>query len=227
MCQHCLVSSRRFTGFLGVTALTLAPMIAGVTTPSATADPCPDVEVIWARGTVGNASTQRGGQGFIDLVKSKAGGRSVSSYIVNYPASFDFMTSAPAGAADATAHIQWMADNCPTTKLVLSGLSQGAGVISMITANPGQIGSFTTMPMPPQLADHVAAVAVFGNPVRKYQPGGGPLNEISALYGAKTIDLCAENDLFCSKGLSLAAHFSYLENGMYDQAAQFVADHLG
>jgi cutinase len=218
---------RRLPGLVAAAAAALAATLTpGPALPSAAAAPCSDVEVIWARGTVGNANTQLGGQGFIDLVRAKAGGRSVSDYIVNYPASFDFATSAPAGAADATAHVQWMADNCPDTKLVLSGLSQGAGVISLITANPGPLGKYTATPMPPQLADHVAAVAVFGNPIRKFQPGGGPLNQISALYGAKTIDLCADNDVFCSRGLNLAAHFSYLENGMYDQAAQFVADRL-
>lgn len=218
---------RRLPGSCAVAAAALAATLApGPALPSASAAPCSDVEVIWARGTVGNANTQLGGQGFIDLVRAKAGGRSVSDYIVNYPASFDFATSAPAGAADAAAHVQWMADNCPNTKLVLSGLSQGAGVVSLITANPGPLGKYTAMPMPPQLADHVAAVAVFGNPIRKFQPGGGPLNQISALYGAKTIDLCADNDVFCSRGMNLAAHFSYLENGMYDQAAQFVADRL-
>ena len=213
-------------GLCAVIAVAAALLSGGPALPSAGAAPCPDVEVIWARGTVGNAGTQLGGQGFIDLVRAKAGGRSVADYIVNYPASFDFATSAPAGAADAAAHVQWMADNCPATKLVLSGLSQGAGVISLITANPGPLGKYTATPMPPQLADHVAAVAVFGNPIRKFQPGGGPLNEISALYGSKTIDLCATNDVFCSRGLNLAAHFSYLENGMYDQAAQFVAERL-
>ena len=214
----------RLRSILCTALLVSAPLPAGL--PSAAADPCSDVEVIWARGTVGNAKTQLGGQGFIDLVRAKAGGRSVSSYIVNYPASFDFATSAPAGAADAAAHVQSMAATCPATKMVLSGLSQGAGVIALITANPGPLGQYAAMPMPPELADHIAAVAVFGNPVRKFQPGGGPLNEISALYGAKTIDLCADNDIFCSTGKNLAAHFSYLENGMYDQAAQFVADHL-
>lgn len=216
---------RRLGNLCAVPALA-AVILGGPGLPSAAAESCADVDVSWARGTVGNANTQLGGQGFIDLVRAKAGGRSVSQYIVSYPASFDFATSAPAGAADAAAHVQWMADNCPATKLVLSGLSQGAGVISLITANPGPLGKYTAMPMAPQLADHVAAVAVFGNPIRKFTPGGGPLNEISALYGAKTIDLCADNDVFCSRGLNLAAHFSYLENGMYDQAAQFVVDHL-
>jgi cutinase len=209
--------------------LCVAPALAAVTLsgpPPAAAEPCPDIEVIFARGTAAEPGPGKAGNAFVEALRSKVGGRAVGVYGVNYPASFNFASSAPVGAADATARIGWMTTNCPATKLVLGGLSQGAGVISMITANPGPIGKYTAMPMPPGLADQVAAVAVFGNPVRKMQPNGGPLNEISALFGPKTIDLCANNDVFCSRGLNLAAHFSYEENGMIDQGAQFAADRL-
>jgi cutinase len=202
----------------------LAAMTLSGAAPAA-ADPCPDIEVIFARGTAAEPGPGKAGNAFVEALRPKVGGRSIGVYGVNYPASFDFAASAPLGAADATARVQWMADNCPATKIVLGGLSQGAGVISLITANPGPLGKYTAAPMPPLLADHVAAVAVFGNPVRKF-PGGGPLNEISGIYGAKTIDLCAPNDIFCSRGLNLAAHFSYEENGMINQAAEFAAARL-
>lgn len=224
MCQHCVVFSRLTRVLLGAAAL--ATTLTGPALPAAAADPCPDIEVIWARGTAAEPGPGKAGNAFIDALRGKVGGRSVNGYGVNYPAGFDFTSSAPIGAADATARVQWNADNCPATRLVLGGLSQGAGVISMITANAGPIGRYTATPMPPALADHVAAVAVFGNPVRKMNPGGGPLNEISSLFGYKTIDLCADNDLFCSKGLNLAAHFSYEQNGMIDQGAQFAADRV-
>lgn len=201
---------------------TLAP----VAVPTASAEPCPDIEVIWARGTAAEPGLGKAGGAFVDALRGKVGGRSVEGYGVNYPAGFDFTSSAPLGAADAIARTQLIADTCPATKIVLGGLSQGAGVMSMITANAGPIGKYTATPMPPQLADHVAAVAVFGNPVRKMAPNGGPLNEISALFGPKTIDLCATGDIFCSKGLNIAAHFSYEENGMIDQGAQFAADRV-
>lgn len=218
---------RHVPGLLGAAALALFPMlIGGPALPSAAAEPCPDVEVIWARGTAAEPGLGKAGNAFVDALRAKLEGRSVAGYGVNYPASFDFASSAPAGAGDATARVQWDSVNCPATKLVLGGLSQGAGVISLITANAGPLGKYTATPMTPELADHVAAVAVFGNPVRKFQPGGGPLNEISALFGAKTIDLCANNDIFCSNGLNLAAHFSYEENGMIDQGAAFAAERV-
>ncbi len=218
---------RRLPGSFAVAAAALATTLTcGPAIPSAAAEPCPDVEVIWARGTAAEPGLGIAGTAFVDSLRGKVGGRSVSGYGVNYPASFDYGPSAAAGVADVIGRLQWDMANCPATKVVLGGLSQGAAVISLATANAGPVGKYTATPMPPDLADRVSAVAVFGNPIRKMQPNGGPLNEISALVGAKTIDLCADKDLFCTKGLNLAAHFSYPDNGMIDQGAQFAADRL-
>lgn len=217
--------ARRALGLLGAALFAPAAIVgAASAVPTATADPCPDIEVIFARGTGGEGLGRAGGA-FVDALRPQVGGRSLAVYSVNYPAGFNFEKSAPAGAADAAAHVQSMATNCPATKLVLSGISQGAGVIDFITADARQFGKWMPTPMAPELANHVAAVAVFGNPLRNV-PGGGPLNEMSSLYGAKTIDLCAPDDLFCSSGLNLGAHFSYAENGMAAQAADFVAARL-
>ncbi len=193
--------------------------------PGAAADPCPDAEVIFARST-GGVGLGDVGQAFVDGVRARAGGRSVAVYSVNYPASFDFPTSVPLGAADASNRVQTMAAACPATKLVLSGLSQGAGVIDLITMDPHQLGDFTATPLPPSAADHIAAVAVFGNPAGT-MPGGGSLSAMSTTYGAKTIDLCAPDDLYCFPGgQSFLAHLAYVSNGMVDQAADFVAARL-
>jgi len=202
-----------------------AVLHAGVTAPSASADSCPDVEVIWARGTGAPPGLGWLGNAFVDSLRGKVGDRSVGVYAINYPASFDFDTSAPAGAADAAGRVQYMADACPATKLVLGGNSQGAGVIDLITVDPKPLGRFTPTPMPPHLADHVAAVAVFGNPLRDIG-GGGPLSAMSGPYGPKTIDLCGLDDPFCSNGFNFAAHFSYIKNGMLDQATSYVADRV-
>lgn len=217
---------RRVLGFLGATMCLPAALAFGVAAaPEAAADPCPDVEVIFARGTGAEPGLGFVGDALVDSLRSKVGGRTVGAYAVNYPAGWNFDTSAPQGAADAAARVQWMADNCPDTKLVLGGMSQGAGVIDLITADPRPLGRFTPTPLPAHLADHVAAVAVFGNPLRNVR-GGGPLPALSGTYGPKTIDMCALDDLFCSKGLSLPAHFAYVENGMVEQAAEFVVGKL-
>lgn len=199
--------------------------ISSPAAPTATADPCPDIEVIFARGT-GGIGLGDVGQTLVDAVRAKADGRFVDAYSVNYPASFDFANSVPIGAADAASRAQWMADNCPNTKLVLSGISQGAGVIDLITMDQRPLGDWTPTPMPPQVASHVAAVAVFGNPAGTIA-GGGSLPEMSALYGGKTIDLCAPDDMYCAPGgQSFLAHLAYVQNGMVEQAAEFVASRL-
>jgi len=165
---------RRFLGSLGAAVLALVAALTGaVEMPSAAAGPCPDIEVIFARGTGADPGLGFVGDAFVDSLRSKVGGRSVGTYAVNYPAGWNFETSAPAGAADASGRVQWMADNCPNTRLVLGGMSQGAGVIDLITADARPLGRFNPTPLPTHVADHVAAVAVFGNPLRNIK-GGGP-----------------------------------------------------
>ena len=217
---------RRILGTLGVAvSIPAAVLQTTITMPSASAAPCPDIEVIFARGTGADPGLGFVGDAFVDSLRGKVGGRSVGAYAVNYPAGFDFDKSAPAGAADAAGRVQWMADNCPDTRLVLGGMSQGAGVIDLITVDPKPLGRYTPTPMPPHLADHVAAVAVFGNPLRNIR-GGGPLPQLSSTYGPKSIDLCGLDDPFCSGGLNLPAHFAYVKNGMVEEAANFVAGRL-
>lgn len=226
MCKHGYMLMRRLLGALAAAVLApAAGMAIGAGTPSAAAEPCPDIEVIFARGTGASPGIGWVGQSFVDALRARVGDQSVGTYAVNYPAGFDFDTSAPAGARDATARVVWMAANCPDTKLVLGGMSQGAGVIDLITVDPGPLGRFTPTPLPPDVADHVAAVAVFGNPLRNID-GGGSLPQMSSTYGPKSIDMCALDDLFCTPGKSLPAHFAYVENGMVDQAADYVAGRL-
>src|ERR1700761_4716491 len=112
-----------------------APLAAALLVPSALpsagAAPCPDVEIVFARGTTEPPGVGGIGQAFVDSLRSQAGGRSVGVYAVNYPASNDFATSTPAGGDDMSAHVQAMAASCPNTKMVLGGYSQGAAVVDL------------------------------------------------------------------------------------------------
>ncbi|MEU0497436.1 cutinase family protein [Mycobacterium sp. NPDC006124] len=196
--------------------------LAGGGTPAASAAPrCSDVEVVFARGTDEPVGVGRVGQAFVDSLKGDLKGRNVSVYAVNYPASHDFM-QATAGAADASAHVQATASSCPNTKIVLGGYSQGAAVIDGITGDPARLFGLG-QPMPPEVADHVAAVAVFGNPLNRF---GGPLTALSPLYGAKTVDLCNGADPVCSPGDDRPAHSQYVDAGLTSQAASFAADRV-
>ena len=189
-------------------------------TPSARAAPCPDVEVVFARGTTEPPGVGWAGQEFVDALRTHTAGPSVGVYAVDYPATADYANSSAAGAHDAATHVQDTIANCPDTKIVLGGYSQGAVVISRITTQ-----------LPPHVADRVAAVAVFSNPssaiARRLGPGG-PLPTIGPLYTSKTIDLCVPEDIICSDGRSLRAHdpSAYVNAGLPNQAAEFVARRL-
>lgn len=185
-------------------------------TPSAQAEGCPDIEVVFARGTNEDPGLGRIGNAFVNSLRGKVGGRSVGTYAVNYPASYDFLAAA-AGANDASAHIQWMVNNCPGTRLVLGGYSQGAAVIDVLAAVPVPAIGFNA-PLPPNVPAHVAALAVFGNPSAKV---GLPLT-VSPVWGPRSIDLCNPGDPVCTSGEDVAAHRAY-DGGPADQAASFVA----
>ncbi len=203
----------------GIGAVTAAGLIGPGTANAHAAESCPDVQVVFARGTAEPAGPGRVGQAFVADLRNDLGGRSVDVYSVNYPASYDFLQSAPQGADDASAFIKATAAGCPATSIVLGGYSQGAAVIDLLTADPGATFGFGR-PMPPAVADHVAAVAVFGNPAGRI---GRTLSAASPLYGAKTIDLCNGADPVCSAGDDRAAHSRYVEVGLPARAADFVA----
>lgn len=198
----------------GITVLT--PPALGVVGVAAAAG-CPDIEVTFARGTTEPPGLGLVGGAFVNQLRKKVGGRSVEAYSVVYPASYDFLAAAD-GANDASAHIQWMADNCPNTRQVLGGYSQGAAVMDVIGAVPVPGVGFNN-PLPPDAAGHIAAIAVFGNPSAKL---GLPLTS-SPVWGGKVIDLCNPGDPICqTDGQSVPAHSAYA-GGPTNDAANFVA----
>jgi len=185
--------------------------------PAAHAADCNDVQVVFARGTDEPPGIGRVGQAFVDSLRGKIGNRSMGVYAVNYPATYDFLAAAD-GANDASAFIQDVVNTCPDTRLVLGGYSQGAAIIDVITSVPFPAIGFNN-PLPPNVPDHVAALAVFGNPTAKV---GLPLTS-SPVYGGKAIDLCNAGDPICSDGNNVPAHRSYGPDGTASQAAAFVA----
>jgi len=200
------------------TALLPAQWVARAT---AADQSCSAVEVVFARGTGEPDGVGRVGQAFIDSLRQQLGATSVGVHAVDYPASRDFMRAVD-GANEASAFVQQTAAACPDTRIVLGGYSQGAAVMDIITVADQPIFGFNA-PMPPEVASHVAAVAVFGNPANRVK---GPLTAISPLYGDKAIDLCNGADPVCSDGNDVAAHSLYGESGLAAQAATFVAQRL-
>jgi cutinase len=197
--------------------LMILPLFSASTGISvAAADGCPDAEVVFARGTGEPVGPGGPGQAFTDSLTAQLPGKSVNLYPVDYPSTNDYVNSAHAGAADAVAHVQGTAANCPNTKIVLGGYSQGAGVMDM-----------TSQQLSPQVANHVAAVALFGNPQSSYakQLSDNQIPAINPSYSPKTIDICLPNDNICAEGGSIIAHLGYVPDAT-NQAATFVAQKL-
>ncbi|ULN41278.1 cutinase family protein [Mycolicibacterium crocinum] len=193
---------------------------AHVTAPTALADTCPDVHVVYARGTDTIPPFDQVGQALVNSLSTQLAGRSMSVYGINYPATWDLNNGTTSGANDGWVHIQNLVAACPATRLILGGYSQGADVIDLLTTTSGAAFG-TPTPMPDAIASHVAAVVVFGNPSRKV--GGGPLPSRSPLYGEKAVDVCLTGDPICSNGTNLFAHSQYVSSGVVNQAAQFAA----
>jgi cutinase len=198
--------------------------------PSAVAATCSDVDVVFGRGTGEPAGVGRVGQAFADALQAQIPGKTVTTYAVNYPASYDFL-AAQDGAIDASQHIRAMFQQCPSTHVVLGGYSQGAAVVDMLIGIPplgnkldalsnkfGGVGM--AAPLSSDLASNVAGIAVFGNPATKFS---NPATSAAAPFGARAIDLCKNGDPICSHGHNPFAHDGYETSDFIPQAAGFVA----
>jgi cutinase len=226
---------RRVAATVGAGAAMAATVLLGTPAPSASADPCPDVDVVFARGSGEPPGIGNIGQQFVDALRGRIGARSLGVYPVNYQASTDFSSpdfplTVIDGIRDAGAHVQSMAANCPNTREVLSGYSQGAAVAGYVTSAavpPGVPAAAVPKPMSPDIANHVAAVTLFGTPSDQFlgQYGAPPI-VIGPLYKPKTLELCTQGDPICGSGNDTAAHVMYAVNGMTNQAADFAVGHL-
>lgn len=232
---------RQIARFLVAALITVGGLLCAPI-PIAAAQPCPDVEAVFARGTGEPPGVGGIGDRFVDALRSAVGAKSLDVYPVNYEASSDFSDrvqfaqSVVDGIRDAGGHIQATAANCPKTRIVLGGYSQGAAVAGFVTSAsvpagvPAEYVQFLPKPMPPEVANHVAAVTLFGKPSAAWlQNYGAPAIVIGPLYAPKTLDLCAAGDTICdgeAGGTPNLAHAEYPVNGMTTQAADFAASHL-
>jgi cutinase len=198
--------------------LTAALVIAPAATPfpiaaliPAASAACPGAEVVFARGREEPPGVGAVGDALVNSLRGKTR-MSVGVYGVNYPANI----STGSGANDMSAHVQSMATSCPNTRIVLGGYSLGAEVADLVTGGRAALGF--TNPLPPGMDQHIAAVALFGNGTRRLAPA----------FAGKTIDQCASGDPICGRGTNWPSHLqpSYIDSGMVDQAASFVAGKL-
>lgn len=200
----------------------LGTIATPIAIPSASAAPdCPDIEVVFARGTDEPAGIGNVGKAFVDTLRPMVKGSTIGTYAVQYPASWDFMKAA-AGATDMSKRVQATAARCPKTKIVMGGYSQGAAVVDVVATSP-IAGLGYSAPLPAAVVPRVASVVVFGNPSARL---GQPLTRMSPDFGARTADLCNTNDPICSLGRDWNAHITYPKSGLIKLAAQWVTRHV-
>lgn len=208
----------------GAAALVMAAGL--LATPSASpvahAFDCPDVEVIFARGTNEPPGLGRVGDAFVDSLRQQTG-LNILPYGVNYAAS-KLQLHGGDGANDTIDRVKKSVETCPNTKIVLGGYSQGASVMDIVAGVP--IGGITWgNSLPAQYANNIAGVATFGDVADR---AGGTLPSQSALLGSKAIDLCNPNDPIChaGPGNEWSGHTEGYVPVYTTQAAAFVAARL-
>jgi cutinase len=216
-------SAGRLIG-LGASALVIAAGLLAnpAVAPKASAFDCPDVEVIFARGTNEPTGLGRVGDALVDSLRQQTG-LNILPYGVNYAAS-KLQLHGGDGANDTIDRVKKSVETCPNTKIVLGGYSQGASVMDIVAGVPiGGISWGNTLPA--QYANNVAAVVTFGDVADR---AGGSLPTKSALLGSKAADYCNPNDPIChaGEGNEWSGHTEGYVPVYTTQAASFVAQKL-
>ena len=204
-------------------AATVGIAVAGITVtaaPVASAAPCTDIDVPVARGT-----GEPGSLGIIvgdpvfQAVQNRLRPRSVSSYRVDYPADLIEPASVQQGNTDLVNHVRSQAASCPQQRFVLVGYSQGANVVDNsigVSSDGALVGGPIVATIPADLAPRIAAIVLFGNPIRAIG------RQVTGTYQGRTKDYCASGDPVCqSGGTDILAHLSYGSDA--GDAADFVA----
>ncbi|RPB06008.1 cutinase-domain-containing protein [Choiromyces venosus 120613-1] len=167
---------------------------------------CDDVIVIFARGTTELGNVGDGvGPAFFDALVALEPGRVIIQGVNDYPADiWGYLGGgSDSGAKDMANSVQRAATQCPTSKIVLSGFSQGA----QVTHKAAKLISTALYPK-------VAAIVLFGDP-KNGDAFPGSLN-------ANVKTFCRHGDLICD-GLPIPtdAHSHYEDDG--PEAAAYVA----
>ena len=222
---------------------------------------CPDLKVIFARGSGAEVETNDDYIEFRDKLTEKlvalnlnyefedlaypAVGIGIDNFNVLVGAAvsagnaYEFGDSVERGVEMLTHEVN---NTCIATKFVLAGYSQGAMVVSKS--------------LPKLNAEKVIYAATFGDPKIYLPEGKGPIPDAclginfsnyreyvpdcmvyTGLLGgyvpyqpAEFIDKlgtwCNGADIFCSTGVSIAAHTSYVEQGRYADAANLIAEKI-
>ncbi|MFD0363321.1 cutinase family protein [Nocardia sp. GCM10030253] len=167
------------------------------------AESCAGLDVVVARGTqeAGFLGSIVGDPLYDTLLQALP--VSVSPYRVNYTADLLDPASLSRGTQDMTDHVIQQSANCPDQRFILVGYSQGAVVVHGVLGT----GIVTTLPgiypLPGELQWKVAAVLLFGDPLRLIGWS------VPGQFAERTADYCAGGDPACGGGTDPTAHANY------------------
>ncbi|KAI1407882.1 carbohydrate esterase family 5 protein [Hypoxylon sp. FL1857] len=171
---------------------------------------CRDVIFIFARGSTqdGNVGDDPGPQ-TIDQLKAALGTDTVAAQGVDYPALLvDNLREGgcdPEDADNMRALITQAATQCPSSKLVVSGYSQGAALVHR------SVESAST-----SVKNSIYAIVTFGD-TQKAQDGG----QVPNFDPSKTLILCHDGDKVCDGTLIVTdAHLGY--HDLSPEAVDFI-----
>ncbi|MEV0293589.1 cutinase family protein [Nocardia sp. NPDC050710] len=188
-----------------VRAFAVVVLVAGAASlgANAWANECAAVDVVVARGTgepgwLGNVIGDSLYGALTEALPVDS-----TAYAVNYPANLLVPSSLADGTRDMTNHIIGQAARCPDQRFILVGYSQGAAVTHGVLGT----GIVTILPgihtLPVYLESKVAAVLLFGDPLRLIGWN------VPGLYAWRTANYCAGGDPICGAGIDPGAHTNY------------------
>ncbi|KIV98786.1 uncharacterized protein PV09_09438 [Verruconis gallopava] len=153
---------------------------------------CAAMTVIFARGTIelGNVGTFAGPPFFSEL-RSQLGSTGVLVQGVDYPASvIGLLSDGGDGGPTMKSLIQQARSQCPDTKIIASGYSQGAEVVHNALSDSS-------------IASLVSGAILFGDPDTKKSVGALPDDRVQRF--------CVHGDIICETGILIvdASHLSY------------------
>ncbi|KAM4065369.1 cutinase domain-containing protein [Hirsutella rhossiliensis] len=172
---------------------------------------CADVTVLFARGTCdpGNVGVTNAPTFFDSLAALlRRDGRSLGVRGFAYPASVeDFLAGTKARGREFASTLQATAAECPDTRLVLGGYSQGAMVMHDAAAFAG-----------PQVMSKARAIVLFGDPYSN--------QAVANVDPSRVKVFCHQGDNICEEGgdLILPPHLTYAKDAA--AAAAFVVSRL-
>ncbi|OHE94167.1 cutinase [Colletotrichum orchidophilum] len=195
---------------------------------------CAPVNIIVARG-----SLEAQGVGLLGNIAMNTSNQIPGSIITPlvYPAQLDpYPPSVSAGVMNMTTLLNQQVQQCPQTKLVLMGYSQGAQVsLDTLCGTTDGPNFNTTAAQAPMIGSKIAAVVLFGDPTfianQPFAKGTSKKNGIFPRQDlgpcqsltSKFVSFCDDTDLFCASGQNLTVHLGYFSKQDYvAQASTFV-----